>query len=365
MNLAPAQLSEHLKRGLKSLYTLHGDEPLLVQEFADALRAQARQQGYTERTVHTVAGAHFDWSEVLASGGSLSLFADKQIVEIRIPSGKPGKDGSVALQQIAERAQGDESTLTLVMLPRLDSMTAKGAWFGALDSFGVTVKFDPIDRRSLPQWISQRLQMQGQRVAAGEEGQRTLQFFSDRVEGNLLAAHQEIQKLALLYPAQSGAGDGTLSFDQVENAVLNVARYDVFKLSEAVLGGQSVRVARMLDGLQSEGESEVLVHWALAEDIRSLKRVKDAIQAGRPMPMALRENRVWGVKEKLFERVLPQLGDTTLANLLSAAHKVDGIVKGLKQPDWPASGWQALHRLAGMVCEQCRPLPAQSPRRSA
>ncbi|WP_421953856.1 DNA polymerase III subunit delta [Polaromonas sp.] len=365
MNLAPAQLSEHLKRGLKSLYTLHGDEPLLVQEFADALRAQARQQGYTERTVHTVAGAHFDWSEVLASGGSLSLFADKQIVEIRIPSGKPGKDGSVALQQIAERAQGDESTLTLVMLPRLDSMTAKGAWFGALDSFGVTVKFDPIDRRSLPQWISQRLQMQGQRVAAGEEGQRTLQFFSDRVEGNLLAAHQEIQKLALLYPAQSGAGDGTLSFDQVENAVLNVARYDVFKLSEAVLGGQSVRVARMLDGLQSEGESEVLVHWALAEDIRSLKRVKDAIQAGRPMPMALRENRVWGVKEKLFERVLPQLGDTTLANLLTAAHKVDGIVKGLKQPDWPASGWQALHRLAGMVCEQCRPLPAQSPRRSA
>ncbi|MES2189664.1 MAG: DNA polymerase III subunit delta [Pseudomonadota bacterium] len=361
MNLAPAQLQEHLKRGLKSLYTLHGDEPLLVQEFADALRAEARQLGYTERTVHTVAGAHFDWSEVLASGGSLSLFADKQIVEIRIPSGKPGKDGSVALQQIAERAQGDDSTLTLIMLPRLDGMTTKGAWFGALDSFGVTVKFDPIDRRNLPQWISQRLQMQGQRVAAGEEGQRTLQFFSDRVEGNLLAAHQEIQKLALLYPAQSGAGDGTLSFEQVENAVLNVARYDVFKLSEAVLGGQSVRVARMLEGLQAEGESEVLVHWALSEDIRSMKRVKDAIAAGRPMPMALRDNRVWGVKEKLFERVLPQIGDTTLANLLQAAHKVDGIVKGLKQPDWPASGWQALHRLAGMLCEQCAARPA-SPR---
>ena len=353
MNLAPAQLQEHLKRGLKSLYTLHGDEPLLVQEFADALRDEARQQGYTERTVHTVAGAHFDWSEVLASGGSLSLFADKQMVEIRIPSGKPGKDGSVALQQIAERAQGDETTLTIIMLPKLDSMTAKGAWFGALESFGVTVKFDPVDRRNLPQWISQRLQLQGQRVAAGEEGQRTLQFFSDRVEGNLLAAHQEIQKLALLYPAQSGSSDGALSFDQVENAVLNVARYDVFKLSEAVLGGQSVRVARMLDGLQSEGESEVLVHWALSEDIRSLKRVKDAINAGRPMPMALRENRVWGAKEKLFERVLPNISEATLANLLTAAHKVDGIVKGLKQPDWPASGWQSLHRLAGMVCEQC------------
>jgi DNA polymerase-3 subunit delta len=380
MNLAPGQLQEHLKRGIKSLYTLHGDEPLLVQEFADALRAHARGLGYTERTVHTVSGAHFDWSEVLASGGSLSLFADKQIVEIRIPSGKPGKDGSVALQQIAERVSkvgGDDSTLTLIMLPRLDSMTSKGAWFGALESYGVTVKFEPIARNSLPQWISQRLQAQGQRVAAGEEGQRTLQFFSDRVEGNLLAAHQEIQKLGLLYnsaptlpasrgslppegasfprggPSEKAADSVTLRFEQVENAVLNVARYDVFKLSEAVLGGQTVRVARMLDGLQAEGESEVLVHWAISEDIRSMKRVKDAINAGRPMPMALRENRIWGIKEKLYERVLPSITDTTLANLLTAAHKVDGICKGLKQPDWPASGWQALHRLAGLVCEQC------------
>ena len=367
MQLAPAQLSEHLKRGLKSLYTLHGDEPLLVQEFADALRAAARQQGYTERSVHTVSGAHFDWSEVLASGGSLSLFADKQMVEIRIPSGKPGKDGSVALQQLAARAQGDDATLTLVVLPRLDGATTKGAWFGALESFGVTVKFDPIDRRTLPQWIAQRLQLQGQRVAAGEEGQRTLQFFADRVEGNLLAAHQEIQKLGLLYPVVAGvAGNDALGFDQVENAVLNVARYDVFKLSEAVLGGQTVRVARMIDGLQSEGESEVLVHWALAEDIRSMKRVKDALQAGRPMPMALRENRVWGAKEKLFERVLPGISDSALANLLHAAQKVDGIVKGLKQPDWPLSGWQALHRLAGMVCEQCAaPQRSQASQRGA
>jgi DNA polymerase-3 subunit delta len=353
MNLAATQITEHLKRGIKSLYTLHGDEPLLVQEFADSLRAHARGQGYTERTVHTVQGAHFDWSEVLASGGSLSLFADKQIVEIRVPSGKPGKEGSLALQQIAERAGkggGDDSTLTLIMLPRLDSMTIKGAWFGALESYGITVKFEPMARGMLPQWISQRLQAQGQRVAAGEEGQRSLQFFSDRVEGNLLAAHQEIQKLGLLYGTTNS---GVLSFEQIENAVLNVARYDVFKLSEAVLSGQALRVTRMLDGLQAEGESEVLVHWAISEDIRSMKRVKDAIQAGRPMPMALRENRIWGIKEKLYERVLPGITDTTLANLLTAAHKVDGIVKGLKQADWPASGWQALHRLAGLVCEQC------------
>ena len=344
MQLGAAQLAGHLQKGIRSLYTLHGDEPLLVQEAADAIRAAARVQGFTERTSHTVAGAHFDWSEVLAAGGSLSLFADKQIVEVRIPSGKPGKDGSIALQQLATSAQGNDSTLTLVILPRLDKATRTGAWFMALDSFGVTLQFDPVERQMLPQWIAQRLQQQGQRVAAGDVGQRTLQFFADRVEGNLLAAHQEIQKLALLYPP------GELAQDQVEAAVLNVARYDVFKLSEAVLGSQPLRVQRMLDGLQAEGEAEVLVHWAIAEDIRALKRVKDAMNAGRPLPMALRENRIWGPKERLFERILPRATDAALARLLQSAHTVDGIVKGLKQPNWPTDNWQALQRLALQVC---------------
>jgi len=347
MQLAANQLQNHLQKGLRSLYTLHGDEPLLIQEAADAIRATARAQGYTERTSHTVAGAHFDWSEVLAAGGSLSLFADKQIVELRIPSGKPGKDGSVAIQQLAEAAKGNDSTLTLVMLPRLDKMTKTGGWFTALEAQGITIQVEPVERNTLPQWIAQRLSAQGQRVAAGEEGQRTLQFFADRVEGNLLAAHQEIQKLALLHP------QGELRFEQVESAVLNVARYDVFKLSEAVLAGHAVRVQRMLDGLKAEGEAEVLVHYTLSEDIRALKRVKDAMNQGRPLPMALREQRVWGPKERLFERVLPRLTDTTLANLLQAAHQVDGIVKGLKQPDWPANPWQALHRLAMQLCREC------------
>jgi DNA polymerase-3 subunit delta len=344
MQLAPAQLPAHLQRGLRPLYVLHGDEPLLVQEAADAIRATARTQGYTERTVHTVAGAHFDWSGVLAAGGSLSLFADKQIVEIRVPSGKPGKDGSTALQQVAESTAGNDTTLTLVLLPRLDRMTKQSAWFGALENAGVTIEVQPVERGALPQWIAQRLAQQGQRVLPGEEGQRTLQFFADRVEGNLLAAHQEIQKLALLHPP------GELRFEQVEAAVLNVARYDVFKLSEAVLAGQAARVQRMLDGLQAEGEAEVLVHYTLAEDIRALKRVKDAMAAGRPLPMALREQRVWGVKEKLFERVLPRLSATALENLLHGAHLVDGIVKGLKAPGWPTDGWQALHRLAMELC---------------
>jgi DNA polymerase-3 subunit delta len=348
MQLAADQLPAHLSKGkLRPLYTVHGDEALLTGEAADAIRAAARAQGYAERTVHIVQGAYFDWSAVLAAGQSLSLFADRQMVEVRIPSGKPGKDGSAALQQLAGSAAGDDSTLTLVLLPRLDRQTRSGAWFAALEGAGVAVQIDPVERAALPQWIAQRLQAQGQRVQPGEPGQRALAFFADRVEGNLLAAHQEIAKLGLLYP------QGELSHEQIEAAVLNVARYDVFKLSEAVLGGQRARVQRMLDGLRAEGEAEVLVHYTLAEDIRALKRVKDAIAGGKPLPLALREQRIWGLRERLFERVLPRLTDMKLTNLLHAAHQVDGIVKGLKSPGWPQEPWQALHRLAQSLCGAC------------
>jgi len=349
MQIAAAQLASQLQRGLRPLYTVHGDDPLLVQEACDAIRAAARAAGHTERSVHTLTGAHADWSAVLASGASLSLFADKQLVEVRVPSGKPGKDGSVALQRLAESAAGNDAVLNLVVLPRLDMATQKSAWFAALEAHGVAVKVEPVERGALPAWIAQRLQAQGQRVAAGEAGQRTLQFFADRVEGNLLAAHQEIQKLALLHPA------GELSFEQVEAAVLNVARYDVFKLAEAVLAGQVLRVQRMLDGLQAEGEAAVLVHFALSEDIRALHRVRLALDAGRPLPVALRENRVWGMKERLMERALPGLTTSQVARWLDDAHTVDGIVKGLKVPDWPADPWLALHQLAIKVARACAP----------
>jgi DNA polymerase III subunit delta len=357
MQLAPAQLASHLKKSLASCYTLMGDEPLLIQEAADAIRAQAKEQGFTERTSHTVAGAHFDWSAVLAASGSLSLFADKQVVEVRIPSGKPGKEGSTALQQLADQARGNDSTLILVFLPRLDKLSRTAVWFLALDAVGVSLQYEPIERTALPQWLAQRLAAVGLRVEAGQAGQRTLQFFADRVEGNLLAAHQEIQKLALLHPVGTGQTTGELSFEQVETAVLNVARYDVFKLTEAVLSGQMVRVQRMLEGLQAEGEAEVLVHYTLSEEIRALKRVKDAIRQGRPLPMALKEQRIWGLRERLFERVLPRLTDGILSNLLHAAHQVDGVVKGLRTPDWPANGWQALHRLAFEMCLHCQTQP--------
>lgn len=343
MQLRPDQLDAQLAKGLKPVYTLHGDEPLLAQEAADAVRAAARAAGYTERKVFTVSGAHFDWSGLLGAAQAMSLFADRQLIEIRIPTGKPGKDGSEALQRYCEALSDD--VVTLVSLPRLDRQQSSSAWFTALDGAGASVRIDPIERRALPQWIAQRLARQGQRVEDGEDGQHTLSFFADRVEGNLLAAHQELQKLGLLYPA------GTLSFEQVEAAVLNVARYDVFKLGEAVLAGQVGRALRMLDGLRAEGEATVLVHWTLAEDIRTLKRVHDAVAEGKPMPVALREQRVWGVKEKLVERAMPAFSDTALAHLVESAQICDGIVKGLKHPQWPLDPWEALKQLAMLVLE--------------
>jgi len=341
MQLRPDQLAAHLKQGLAPLYVVHGDEPLLALEAADAIRAAARDAGHTERQVHTVAGNYFDWSSLLGAASAMSLFADKQLVEIRIPSGKPGKDGSAALQQFCERLP--EDTVTLVQLPKLDRQQLQGAWFLALEAVGVSIRVDPVERGKLPAWIAQRLAQQGQRVASGDEGQRTLAFFADRVEGHLLAAQQEIKKLALLYP------EGELSFDQVEQSVGNVARYDVFKLGEAVLAGQVERITRMLDGLRAEGEAAVLVHWTLSEDIRALRRCKEAQGAGKPLPMVLREQRVWGAKERLFERALPLLDETRLEQLLEAAHVCDGLVKGLRHPDWPEDPWEGLRRLALLV----------------
>ena len=353
MQIKSDQLGNHLAKGLRPLYTVWGDEPLLAQEAGDAIRTVARAAGYGERQVHTVAGAHFDWSGLLGAAMAMSLFSDKQLIEIRLPSGKPGKDGSEALQRYCEHPS--DGVVTLVQLPKLDRTQQNSAWFSALDGAGLMVRVDPIDRKALPQWIAQRLAVQGQRVAGGEDGQRTLAFFADRIEGNLLAAHQEIQKLGLLYPA------GELGFEQIESAVLNVARYDVFKLGEAVLAGQVARALRMLEGLQAEGEAAVLVHWTLTEDIRGLKRVKDAVASGKPLPMALREARVWGAKERLFERVVPMLTDNTVAHLVEAAQVCDGLVKGLKHPDWPNDPWDGLKRLVLMVCERVGPSATRRP----
>ena len=343
MPLRADQLPAHLARGLKRVYTVHGDEPLLAQEAGDAIRAAARAAGHTERQVFVVSGTHFDWSGLLGAAQAMSLFAERQLIEIRIPGGKPGKDGSDALQRYCAHLSDD--VVTLVHLPKLDRQQQQSAWFTALDTAGVTLQLEPVDRHALPAWIARRLAAQSQRVAEGETGQHTLAFFADRVEGNLLAAHQELQKLALLYPV------GELGFDQVESAVLNVARYDVSKLAEAALAGHTARVLRMLDGLRAEGEAAVLVHWHLADAITGLKRVKAAVAQGRPLPMALQENRVWGHKQRAYERVLPLLDETQLARLVAAASVCDGVIKGLKHPLWPLAPWAALTRLALLLVQ--------------
>jgi len=277
----------------------------------------------------------------------MGLFADQQLIEIRIPSGKPGKDGGEALQRLAAEA-GPDSRL-LVHLPKLEWQQQKGAWFSALDAAGVTIAADPIERNALPAWLAKRLGAQGQRVEDGPAGETTLAFMADRVEGNLLAAHQEIQKLGLLYP------QGELTFAQVEDAVLDVARHDVSRLCDAVLGVQVGRALRMLDGLEAEGEAAVFVHYKLSDDIRALKRVTDAIAEGKPMPMALREARIWGARERLFERALQRLRPGWIEVLVARASECDGVLKGLRHPEWPAEPWDALRRLVLMTLQALRP----------
>ncbi|MEX3907072.1 DNA polymerase III subunit delta [Paraburkholderia sp. BR14319] len=347
MQLRPDALEPHLARGLAGLYVVYGDEHLLAQEACDRIRAAARAAGFTDRSVFTVERG-FDWSSLLGASQSMSLFGDRQLVELRIPSGKPGKEGADALKTLAAASNPD--VLMLVTLPRLDAATQKAAWFTALADSGVALKIDPVERTALPNWIGQRLALQGQRVAPGEDGRRALQFVAERVEGNLLAAHQEIQKLGLLYP------QGVLSFEQIHDAVLNVARYDVFKLNEAMLTGDVGRLARMLDGLQGEGEASVLVLWAVVEEIRTLLRIKRGVAAGKPLAMLLRENRVWGPRERLIGPALSRLSEATLERGLALAARLDRQVKGLSgqsRADWrnalPPDAWDGLFELAMTV----------------
>lgn len=362
MQLRLDALEPHLAKGLAGLYVVYGDEHLLAQEACDRIRASARAAGFTDRSVFTVERG-FDWSSLLGASQSMSLFGDRQLVELRIPSGKPGKEGADALKSLASTANPD--VLTLVTLPRLDAATQKSAWFTALADAGVALKVDSIERAQLPNWIGQRLALQNQRTAPGEDGRRALQFIAERVEGNLLAAHQEIQKLGLLYPA------GVLTFEQVHDAVLNVARYDVFKLNEAMLAGDVGRLSRMLDGLRGEGEAAVLVLWAVVEEVRTLLRIKRGVEAGKPLAMLLRENRVWGPRERLVGPALSRVTETALEKGLGLAARLDRQVKGLSgnvpgrpRDNPPPDPWDGLFELAMMVAAP-RPGSAAAPVRRA
>jgi DNA polymerase-3 subunit delta len=322
------QLEAHLARELRPLYAIHGDEPLLSLEAADAIRARARALGFSERTV-LLAERSFDWSELGASAASLSLFGERKLIELRLPTGKPGADGGAAIERFCAKLTPD--ALALVMLPRLDRAGQSSAWFQALEAAGMVVNVFPVERSRLPDWIAARLARQKQSAKP-----ETLRFLADCVEGNLLAAHQEIQKLALLLPA------GDLGFDAVREAVMNVARYDAAKLTEAMLAGDRARLARMLEGLRGEGEAPPRVLWLLAEEIRAVCRVQDGIAAGRPVAEILREARVWGdARQALVGRAARKFPRAALLSALEHAAGVDRMVKGVVKGD----AWDELLQL--------------------
>ena len=332
MQLRPEALEAHLAKGLAPMYVIASDEHLLALEAADRIRRSARAQGYTERDVLSVERS-FKWGELLAANQAMSLFGDKKLIELRIPTGKPGKDGSAALQSYAKDLSPDN--LTLITLPKLDWQTAKASWVGALQQAAVYIEIPNVERAQLPNWIGARLAAQGQSV-----DRQGLDFIADRVEGNLLAAHQEIQKLGLLHEP------GKLSFEQVMDAVLNVARYDVFKLSEAMLAGDPARLARMLDGLRGEGEALPLVLWAVSEEIRTLLKLKSGMQQGRPLGALLKEHRIWGPRERMMEPALRRVSIGTLEAALREAAQVDRMVKGLRARAFAGDAWDAMLQLA-------------------
>ncbi len=315
MQLRADPLEAHLKKSLAPLYVVHGDEPLLALEAADAIRAAARAKGYAERDLF-VAERYFDWAELTHAGASLSLFGGMKIVELRLPTGKPGTEGAKAIERYAGNLNPE--CLTLVSLPRLDKAGQNSAWFSALASAGVVVDIWKVERARLPEWIGQRLARGNQRA-----GREALEFLADRVEGNLLAAHQEVQKLALLLPA------GELSLEDVQEAVANVARYDVQGLAEAMLTGDLARYVRVLEGLRGEGEAPTFVLWAVSEELRAVSRILAGLSAGRQVEQLFRENRVWRNKEAPMKAALRRFSQSTVDAALSHAAVIDRVIKGI------------------------------------
>ncbi|MEY3865104.1 MAG: DNA polymerase III subunit delta [Polynucleobacter sp.] len=342
MHLTALAKEQH---SFKPLYIFSGDEPLLMMEAIDALRALARTGGFTEREV-LVQDRYFDWAALINAGQTMSLFGDKRFVELRMPTGKPGRDGAESLKHFAEQINNTGNgvdTIICIILPRLDSKTKSSAWFSALDEAGMAIQIDSIDRLALPHWIGQRLKKQSQEVEAGESGQRALQFMSDQVEGNLIAAHQEIQKLALLYPA------GQLSEEQIRSAVLKVARYDIFELTESMLSGDAARLNRMLDGLQGEGEPLPLILWSVSDELRTLHKVQSALLAGDALANLLRNYRIWGKREKLYPVALKRIAPKKLKQAMVLAANLDKQVKGLLVRDLPSNPWDGLRLIGGLL----------------
>lgn len=308
------QLSPDLP--LKPLYVIHGEEDLLRVEALDVLRQAARQQGYLNREVYSADSASFDWQELLHAAGSMGLFADLKLLEIHIPSGKPGKAGGDALQELAGRLP--EDTAVVLMLPKLERAQMQAKWFAVLAKHGVVLEAKAVSGAALPQWIQGRLKQAGLEIEAD-----ALSLFAERVEGNLLAAKQEIDKLALLHPRGH-----LLNVADAEAAVANVARFDVFQLAGAWMSGDAARTARLLEGLEADGEEPVMLLWALAEDIRILIRLTAALKQGQSVQSVRNSLRLWGDKQTLAPMAVRRISIARLLAALQDCAKIDCMIKG-------------------------------------
>ena len=321
------QLKQHLTTKLSPLYVLVGDEPLAQSECLDAIRQAARKAGADERSSFMVE-RNFNWQQIQQFGQAPSLFSSQRLLEIHIPSGKPGIDGGKTLTELAANPIPD--TTTIIVLPSLEREAKNSAWFNALQSASSLIELKEIAPTQLPAWLAGRLAAQNQSTDA-----TSLAFIANQVEGNLLAAHQEIQKLGLLYPA------GEISSDAVRESVLNVSRYDAFQLGEAVLAGDAARTSRILQGLQDEGENAVAVMNPLMWVLRPLVRIKQAEMRGENLTNAMTNARIFGDRQNLVKRALARLSIRQLEAALQKLCDIDRTAKGVMQGD----AWLELSRL--------------------
>jgi DNA polymerase-3 subunit delta len=341
MQIRPDDLPANLARNIAPLYLIHGDEPLAALEAGDAIRAAARKAGCDERDVLVVEPG-FKWDAFVAANANMGLFGSRKLVDLRIPNGKPGVEGGKALEAYA--ADPNPDNVTLVTLPWLDRTAQASAWFAALADAGVTIAVRAPDRDELPRWIAARLARQNQKAARD-----VLEYLTEQCEGNLLAARQEIEKLALLLP------EGEIALAAVEEATADVARYDVFQLSEAWLGGDAQRALRILAVLRAEGEPATLAVWQIAEDLHALSRVQAETRGGAPLAAALRNARVWGKRQSAMERAARRVGEGDLAAMTTAAARLDALSKGIGRGD----AWDDLAALAlALAGKPARPLVA-------
>jgi len=327
MQLKPEQLGKRLQKSLAPVYFISGDEPLRVMEAADAVRAQARQQGFAERDVLTVQPG-FDWNSLVSAAGNLSLFSERRVMDLRIPTGKPGKEGAQALRDFAE--QLPEDTLLLVTAGKLEKPARTSKWVQALDKAGVVVFVWPLDANQLLAWVRARLQ---QRDLQPTED--AVALLAERTEGNLLACMQEIEKLYLLQ------GAGPVDADDITRAVADSARFDVYGLTDSALAGEGVRSVRILNGLRGEGVAPPVVLWALAKDIRQLVSMADSVAGGERVDKVLARFRVWANRKSQFTRALKRHSNSDCHALLRQCATIDKVIKGQAA----GNGWDELLQL--------------------